>query len=117
MIVMLLLGCGDPAADTGACQRSPPLRYDNFGAGFLSTHCTGCHSSLLPLEQREGAPEGVDLNTYADVLMWADRIEARALAQTPDMPPGGGPGAEELALLAEWLRCEVYPDAAALEER
>lgn len=113
--VLLLLACGADSGDsgtayTGACDRSPPLSWDSFGQGFMSTHCAGCHSSLYPEGMREGAPVGVDLDTYTGVLQWVDRVEARTLGEGATMPPGGGPSDAERALLAEWLACGVWPD-------
>lgn len=109
-MILLLLGCtGAPAEDT-ACDRDPPLDYAGFGQGWMSKHCVGCHSSLIREEQREGAPVGVDLDTWEGVLQYAERIEVRTI-DTRDMPPGGGPSEEERALLLEWLTCAVYPEA------
>ena len=115
-LLAVLVGCGEEDADSAAftCDREPPLSYDNFGEGFMAKHCAGCHSSLQPEDLREGAPASVNLDTYADVLAWAERIEIRAVPDGADMPPGGGPSAEERALLAEWLHCQVFSDAAAL---
>lgn len=114
-MILLLLACAlfgpEDSADR-TCGRNPPLTWANFGEGFMTKHCTGCHSSLLPENLREEAPLGVDFDTYQGVLDWAPRIEARSLGEAPDMPPGGGPGAEELVLLAEWLTCEVAADRA-----
>lgn len=118
-LALLLLACGDADDDSGVaagdCDRAPALTYDNFGKGFMDTHCAGCHSSLYPEDLREGAPLGVDLDTYAGVLDWHERVGARALGDSPTMPPGGGPSDEERARLAEWLACGVAEDAAALE--
>lgn len=122
ILVVLGAGCGDKTEDSAAvstadCDRSPPLDWDNFGKGLMDKHCNGCHSVLVPEAQRQGAPTGVDFNTYADVIEWRERIRARATTaelDTPTMPPGGGPGPEELALLEEWLACEVALDAEAL---
>lgn len=116
-LLLFALSCGE-AQDSGGealCDRDPPLSYDLFGQAFMDTHCAGCHSSLLPLEDREGATVGVDFDTYAGVVQWASRIEARALGEAPDMPPGGGPAQSDLVLLAEWLSCSVIPDHEALE--
>lgn len=107
-MILALLACA-PAEDSGACQRDPPLTWENFGQGWMGKHCTGCHSSLVREDQRNGAPVGVDLDTWPDMLTWAARIEVRALEDL-DMPPGGGPSEEERALLAEWLECAVYPE-------
>lgn len=121
-LVLLALACGAGAGDTGEagvdaqCTRDPPLTWDSFGQGFMATHCAGCHSSLLPEGMREGAPPGVDLDTYAGVLEYAERVGARSLGEAPTMPPGGGPSEAERARLAEWLACAVAADLAALEE-
>lgn len=110
----LLLACGEGGGDSAdpACDRSPPLSYQNFGEALIDEHCVGCHSSLVPEDHREGAPPGVDLDTYEGVLTWAERVEARAVDPDAGMPPGGGPSDEERALLGEWLRCAVLPEAA-----
>lgn len=108
MILWLLACSGAPAGDSGTCHRDPPLEWANFGQGWMQKHCAGCHSSLVREDQRNGAPVGVDLDTWPDMLTWAERIDVRAL-DTLDMPPGGGPSEEERRLLREWLDCAVYP--------
>lgn len=116
LLTLTLTGCGSSDDDTAAfvCDRDPPLSYANFGEGFMSTHCEGCHSSYVTGNHREGAPLGIDLNTYADVVAWAERIDARAVDPAAGMPPGGGPSEDERVLLHEWLYCSVYPDAEKL---
>ena len=115
-MILLLLACRSGADDSAlACDREPALSFDNFGEAFMAKHCTGCHSVLHEGDLREGAPLGIDLNTYIDVLQWVERIEVRAL-ENLDMPPGGGPSEDERAMLSEWLQCAVYPDKEALEE-
>ena len=112
LVPLQLVACGSKGSDSGGtCDRVPPLSYDNFGAGLLELHCTGCHGSQVPTERREGAPADVNFDTYAGVLTWADRIEVRAVPDDADMPPGGGPSAADRALLGEWLDCTVIPDA------
>jgi hypothetical protein len=121
-LVALLAGCGDdppagkttpPTDDTAVvevCDESI-VDYDNFGQGFMATWCTPCHSGALNTsdtgdgDPRAGAPEGVNFDAHADVLLWTDRILARATGASPTMPVGGGPEAEDLALLEEWLNC------------
>ncbi len=114
MVLWVWLAACGRVEDTAefACDRDPPLDYALFGEGYMSTHCTGCHSSLLSGEDRVGAPDGVDLETYDGVLLWADRIDARATGAEPTMPPGGGPTEEDIALLEEWLYCDLLPAAA-----
>ena len=99
---------GSDTAGSEACDREPPLTWENFGEGYLGLHCNGCHSSLLPAGQRGGAPLGMDFDTWDDVVLHHDRIYNRALVDF-DMPPGGGPTDEDLAMFTEWLACEVQP--------
>lgn len=109
-----LIACA--VADSGGvCAREPELDWDRFGHGFMTQYCTGCHASTWPASVREGAPLGVDFDTYAGVLAYADRIEARSVPADADMPPGGGPSEEERALLHEWLTCAVAADLQRLE--
>lgn len=112
----LAFACAGAGDSTAPCETATPLTYSGFGQGFMEKHCTGCHSSLLRPDQRNDAPLGIDLDSYREVLEHAERVEARVLGEGgPTMPPGGGPTEEELEMLAEWLRCEVYPDLTALE--
>lgn len=91
--------CGD---DVDRSCASSDLTYETFGAAFVTSWCRGCHSRDQMM--RQGAPEGVDLDTRADVERLAGAI--RALAGTGRaMPPAGGPSAEERALLVDWLDC------------
>ncbi len=117
-VVLVLAACGGKADDSAAaadpCDRRPALDWGNFGKGLMDKHCNGCHSTLVERSSRKGAPLGVDFNTYAGVLEFADRIGARSLGEAPTMPPGGGPDLVERAQLEEWLQCEVAADKAAL---
>ena len=114
LAVTVLWGCNGADDTEDLCVHDPPLNYTNWGRGFLSKHCTGCHSSIVPEDHRNEAPTGVHLDTLDDVHQYASRIEARVLLDLEDpMPPGGGPTAEELELLQEWLTCSVFPDVEA----
>jgi hypothetical protein len=120
MVLLVALGCDDHLMGVGeynpqSCVRDPPLTYENYGRGFLGKWCTGCHSSLLRPDQRNDAPLGVDFDTWAGVLEWADRIEARGVPESGGMPPAGGASAEDREIFAEWLHCEVFPAAAEVD--
>ena len=118
----IVVSCGGDKADSANeagpdCSRHPALNWDNFGKPHMDKHCNGCHSVLIPLEQRQNAPIGVDFNTYGDVLEWYDRIIARSTKKVldePSMPPGGGLSDGELAMVLEWFECEVAKDKDAL---
>lgn len=120
LLLSPLIACGDSAAGTPtpeealSCDRSPPLTYESFGQAFMIQNCTPCHHVLLPEADRNGAPVGVDFETYGKVLSWSDRIHERTVV-TETMPPGGGLSAEDLSKFEEWLGCEVAGDKAALE--
>lgn len=77
----------------------------NRGKPFVDTWCTGCHSASQVGEVRAGAPSTVNLDTYEDVALWADRIAARSTGPDATMPPAGGPDPVEMAELREWIAC------------
>lgn len=98
------------------CPPQSPLTYRSFGAGFLRTWCTGCHSSTLPEVERQGAPGGVDFDRPEHLAALAPAIRERALLEVdafladPEgsaapMPPAGLVPADDRRRLAEWLAC------------
>ena len=98
-------GSNEPTPiDPDTCETSY-LDYDNFGAPFVINWCRGCHSSEVPMNMRQKAPIDANFDTIEEVRMWGERIASRATGTAPNMPPAGGPTAEERALLAEWLTC------------
>jgi uncharacterized membrane protein len=119
-LVIALVGCGTepPPSDDGGgsddttqpepnkCDSSY-LSYENFGAPFVINWCRGCHSSAVPANMRQKAPIDANFDDLAEIRTWADRMKSRATGTMPNMPPAGGPTAEERALLAEWLACGV----------
>ena len=112
--VSTVAGCDDVvfngrSPSYASCLRDPPLTWENFGKGHMDKHCNGCHSSLLVREElRNGAPLGIDFDTFEGNLEWGDRILQRGIIEV-SMPPGGGPSAEEIRLFQEWVVCEVLP--------
>lgn len=114
ILLGVLVGCGGQSEAELACDRVPPLTYETFGKGFIEQNCTGCHSSYLTtVEDRNYAPPSVNLNTYADIVYWVDRVDVRTLVDQ-DMPPAGGISEDTRAMVKEWLTCSVYPDAEAM---
>ena len=111
VVALLLLGCGnDHTLDgtdivTGDDCETSYLTYRNFGEPFALDWCRGCHSAEVPAGMRQKAPLDTNFDTHEDVMQWRERIAKRATGEVPTMPPAGGPGAEERALLAEWLAC------------
>ena len=110
---LLLLACGGAPAGTSTGQalserRCPPqsiVTYENFGAPFFRSWCSGCHSSDLPSSDRQAAPLGIDFDTRAKIREHLDAIYSRAGDSNTTMPPRGGPDAEERQRLGDWLAC------------
>jgi hypothetical protein len=99
---------GGDTADTAGpepdfCDDAPVLTWNNFGQGFITEACQGCHAGDTP--DRYGAPEDVLFDTVAQAWDRADRILARASGDYPSMPPLGGTNADDRLRLEYWLRC------------
>jgi uncharacterized membrane protein len=110
VIACLLLGaCGDSVVEETPMKQdvceTTTASYATVADPFMRTWCTPCHHTELEGPDRPLGSEGVNLDTYELVISHLDRIEARALADTPTMPPGGGPSDEELTRLELWLEC------------
>jgi len=109
-MIFLLLACGDKNTDTAStsvpewCADEIDVNYENFGEGFLLTHCQGCHSSSAP--NRFGAPESVIFDTSDEVDVWRDSIY-RVIFTDESMPPAGGITDDELTLVEIWLGCDL----------
>jgi len=104
------IGGGDSApeseaASTDPCAGAPILTWDNFGAGFLNENCDSCHSSTVTGAARHDAPEKVSFDTKEEVWSWADQILLMATGDDPEMPPEGGPSADDRMRLSWWLGC------------
>ncbi len=119
ILLWVATACSSSTDDTGSsrasvCKTSEDLTYQSFAGPFLLNWCTGCHSSSLGDDDRQEAPEDVNLDTLADVLYWSDRIELR-LREARDMPPAGGlPEADRQAFLA-WLECNAESESGGFE--
>jgi hypothetical protein len=118
----------DTGSTAAACAE---LTWENFGDGFVRTWCSACHSRYVTGDWRQCAPEGVPLDTLADVRLWAGEIDRKVQGEVagppPDdatcdgaplggsctcveqsdmqMPPAGGLSAEDKAQLHAWIAC------------
>jgi hypothetical protein len=116
-LVAVLAGCTaddatkDPDGpwDTMAERPCPPeniLSWENFGDPFVTSWCTGCHSSdLVGEESRREAPPEINFDDHEQVEMFRDVMWLRAADHNREMPPAGGPGFAERTLFGEWLAC------------
>lgn len=110
-LLVALAGCGAPGpgpapapAPPADCSQDASLDWDSVGRPLLTTWCTPCHSSSLSETARSGAPEGLDLDTYASVVQWSEQILASA-GTSDRMPPAGGMSDTERRLLSDWIPC------------
>lgn len=115
-LLLALAACGadgpSPAPTAGfesvwerPCPEGSPLTWDSFGAAFVLSWCTSCHSSDLPEGMRQQAPPDVNLDTAGGVRRNLERVWLRAADGNTTMPPLGGPSPEERERLGEWLAC------------
>lgn len=108
----------EPGSSTGdAVTCDNMLTWENFGAAFMLSWCTGCHNSQLPTAQRAGAPCKINFDSHAGAAPFAASMKIRAIdwqmyeGVTP-MPPAAIVPDDELALLREWIDCGAPgPDA------
>lgn len=99
-----------------ACPPDNALTFRSFGAGFLRTWCTGCHSSTLPASERQDAPAEVNFDTHALYLPHAQEVHARAVieahapaASASPMPPAGLVPEADRRRLTQWIACGSPP--------
>ena len=103
-LVALLLCCGtknDPVGGSTADNLPDTVTYAEHIRPLLETTCTGCHASAREGADRNGAPTGVDFDTYANIALWAERANARI--QAGSMPPSGGLDSDDRALFQKWV--------------
>jgi len=94
-------GSGDDTADP--CADVPTVTYNNFGQGFMTENCQGCHASTAP--NRYGAPAEVIFDTVEDCWALVDRVLVRSTGDDATMPPQGGVSADDRTKLEWWLTC------------
>lgn len=114
-MLLTLIACTRPATvvyvDSGSTACSGPT-WTDFGDGFFRTWCASCHSSTTP--DRNGAPEGLDYETYEQVVAGAEAIRDAVLVRH-SMPLGGGVYPDDLEELEAFLDCPSLGEGAAAE--
>lgn len=106
--VSLLLSCGtknDPVESLPQDGLPDTVTYTQHIRPLLETNCTGCHASTLQGANRNGAPTGVDFDTYANAAQSAERGNVRI--QAGSMPPTGGIDSYDRALFQKWIDQEL----------
>jgi hypothetical protein len=104
-LLLVLFGCNGPDPGTTPEPLDCSDTWETYGAAFVTTWCTSCHSTELVGEiERYGAPEQVNLDSLAGVRLWAPSLSV-ATGPDPSMPPAGGVPTDQVERFAEWVAC------------
>jgi hypothetical protein len=105
----------DHATSGASCSASdaPSDTWQTFASTFAATYCTPCHAATLSGSERQGAPEGQDLDSLdAARAVGAAHLDAMAgagpLGVHTAMPPSSfspQPTLAERERFARWLAC------------
>jgi uncharacterized membrane protein len=88
---------------------SGPVTWCEDTREIFAARCTGCHATTRTGSQRNGAPLGVNFDTYLDAA--ASASAARRMVQAREMPPSGPlPEAEAWPLV--WWADQGAPEGA-----
>ncbi len=101
---VLFLSCGtkkDPVIEAPENGLQETVTYIQHIGPLLGTSCTMCHASDLQGADRNGAPTGIDIETYSGVVEWVERCNARI--QAGSMPPVGGLASTDRELFQTWI--------------
>ena len=100
---LLCLACEDKTDPIGDPSDGLPdaVTYTQHVKPLLDAHCIQCHATSRQGADRNGAPTGVNCDTYAVAQASADRGNARIQAGT--MPPSGGLSQYDRSLFAKWV--------------
>ena len=119
--MVAFFGCGTGETEVETSEIDPcettTADYTTVGAPFIQTWCTPCHHSELTGEDRPVGSESVNLDSFDLVIEHLDRIELRALGDSPSMPPAGGPSEDDLKRLTLWIECGALESMAVSESR
>jgi uncharacterized membrane protein len=67
--------------------------------------CTNCHASTLTGGDRQGAPEGINFDNYADAVAHADKALDEVDEGAMPIPDASIVTEEEKQSLAAWVEC------------
>ena len=99
MMLLWMFACG--TEEVVSVEECSPFYYENFGAGFMTEHCQGCHAEGAV--DREGAPASISFDDVSSILEHRETIMFEIEEET--MPPAGGITQEERSVAIEWLNC------------
>lgn len=99
MMLIWILACGTP--NDVQEEECSSFYYENFGVGFMTENCQGCHAQQAI--DRQGAPQDISFDDVSSILEHRDAVVYEIEEET--MPPAGGIPQEERDAALEWLNC------------
>lgn len=106
MILVWALACAGEGTDSaGACADAPVLGWEDVGHPLLLEYCATCHSETAT--ERFGAPDGLNFDSYDQVVALRGAMLAVLTADPPEMPPLLSVPEQDQELLISWLTCDV----------
>jgi uncharacterized membrane protein len=108
-LAMFLTGCGDKqdplsGADVG---NNGEVTYTEHIKSILDANCIGCHAVDKQGASRNGAPVGINFDTYQAAKSSGTR--ANQLIQAGTMPIGGQLSSEDKSLFQQWAN-QNFPE-------
>ena len=97
-MILLLWAC---APETEIREECSSFYDENFGAGFVTENCRGCHAKEA--SDREGASHDIYFDQEADIRSHLVKVIAELEADS--MPPAGGVEDAQRSAALEWLYC------------
>ena len=98
--LLLLAACGDPGPGPMP-DASGPVTWCGDTRPIFAARCNGCHATTRTGADRQGAPTGVNFDTYAAAAASADAAKQMVLAG--EMPPSGSLPVLETWTIAWWV--------------
>ena len=106
-VILAAAGCEDkldpvqPPTDSGDNGQGDVVSYSVHIRPILELRCTPCHSSSRQGLERNGAPPGINFDTFSAARAASPKANPRI--QSGTMPPGGGIPKEERLLFQSWV--------------
>jgi uncharacterized membrane protein len=100
---LFCLGCDDKADPVGDQSDGLPdvVTYTQHVKPLLDASCIQCHATFRQGADRNGAPTGINFDTYSVARASADGGSMSIQAGT--MPPAGGLSQYDRSLFAKWV--------------
>jgi uncharacterized membrane protein len=100
---------GAPLVSKRDCSTLEPVpTFEDLQRGILQI-CHRCHSAQVSGAARNGAPDGVNFDTYEEFKVFADTASFLVEKRVMPFPDGGGPTEAQRRELYAWAACGTPP--------